>query len=127
MGVGRFECTLAGGGYSLDLVLVDGTARVWARAGDAVVEGLMGMPSCEYARCDKRQMKPQRARLSSTLSRLEGRFHLAPCAEPGGGDDGEGRAEAAVFEVLEIDSGRCTGMAWALAERVDRALDGLAW
>ena len=127
MGIGRFDCNLAAGGYSLRLVLVDGTARVMARAGDAVVEELMGIPSAEYAQYDRRQLRPHRARMSSVLSRLEGRFHLTPCAHPGGdGDDGGEGGEVPLLEVLEIDSGLCTSMARALAERVDRALAGLA-
>ncbi len=122
MGVEKFECIMAAGGYSLRLVLVDGTSRVMAQVGDAVVEGLIGMPSAVYAQYDRRQTKALRAQLSSVLSRLEGRFHLTPFVEPNGDGDG---GEVPLIEVLEIDSGKCIGIARALAERVDRALVGL--
>jgi hypothetical protein len=126
MGIGRLDCSLSEGGYSLLMLLVDGTARVWVRAGDAVLEGLIGIPSDEYVQRGRLQTKPQRVRLAAILSRLEGRFCLTPCADPGDVVEG-GEEQVPLFEVLEIDPGPCRGMAWALVERVERGLAGRVW
>jgi hypothetical protein len=116
MGVAEFRCDAGAGGFLMRLFVLDGTRVAVVRAGDALVARLIGMPSGEYARRDKRETRPLRAAMSAHLSRLQGLFLLAPAAA------GAGPSGADEAEVLEIDASGGGGAARALLERVEGAL-----
>lgn len=115
MGVVEFRCDPGAGGYLMRLRIADGTGAAVVRLGDAAVTELIGMPSAEYARRDKRETRPVRNAMSARLIRLQGLFLLAPVGGGGGG--------GIELEVLRIDESGGGGAARGLLQRVEAALE----